>query len=337
MQMIAVDDGSTQCKLSYLLGKEIKSKVVPNSLKKGWQSAALRGTPSSNWMLDGKRYSYDITSDSSLDTQHIDYQLSDENLLSVHNALQQTELDPTAPTVLICTLPITQYYNQDDMQKNEDLIEAKKSNLLRSVELNGGTPFNIVEVRVMPESAPACLSTLLESQAADFNRTLCIDVGGTTSDLSVIRGAFLEITAVMGLPKVGVSWVTTAAKTALSAADSDVSYYVCNELIKNRHNMEFVKEVINDHSKIDEILARIDQRIAELGETVANECKRFCKNPNRVILVGGGSNLIADAITEAYSTLGERVILLENAQCALSQEILRFHLDEDATAESKVA
>ncbi|MFA0698716.1 plasmid segregation protein ParM domain-containing protein, partial [Vibrio sp. 10N.222.49.C9] len=99
------------------------------------------------------------TSDSSLDTQHIDYQLSDENLLSVHNALQQTELDPTAPTVLICTLPITQYYNQDDMQKNEDLIEAKKSNLLRSVELNGGTPFNIVEVRVMPESAPACLST----------------------------------------------------------------------------------------------------------------------------------------------------------------------------------
>ncbi|MGG5836025.1 plasmid segregation protein ParM domain-containing protein, partial [Huaxiibacter chinensis] len=53
-------------------------------------------------------------------------------------------------------------------------------------------------------------------------------------------------------------------------------------------------------------------------------------NPNRVYLVGGGAYLIEDAIRQAYSTLGERVVTVENPQSALSREICLYHSETGA-------
>jgi plasmid segregation protein ParM len=127
-----------------------------------------------------------------------------------------------------------------------------------------------------------------------------------------------------------VAMVTDATRKLLAAADSDSSYLVANELIKRRHDLDFVKSVINDESRIDEILEKIDIKIQELGDQVAYEAKKFAKNPNRVYLVGGGAHLIEGAIREAYATLGDRVVTIDNPQSALSREICLYHSDAGA-------
>lgn len=332
LMKFAIDDGSTNVKVSWIENGTLKTVVSPNSFRKDWKSAALlRGQKVFNYTIGTTKYTYDATSDKALSTTHIEYQYDDLNLLSVHHALLQTGMKP-CPIKIIVTLPITEYYNPDDCQRNDAKIEAKRQNLMREISLNKGELFQIAEVEVMPESLPAALSHLLNSNCNEFTKSLVIDCGGTTLDMGIIVGEFDDVSAIYGNNEIGVSMVTDAARKALAAADSDSSYLVANELIKRRHDMEFVRSVVNDESRIAQILERIEIKISELGDQVAYEAKKFAKNPNRVYLVGGGASLIEKAIREAYPTLGDKVMLIDNPQSALSREICLYHAD-DAAAE----
>lgn len=326
---IAIDDGSTNVKVSWIANKTLKSIISPNSFRKDWKSAALlRGKQIYNYEIGINKYTYDPTSEKSLSTTHIDYQYGDLNLLAVHHALLQTGLPPCDVAITV-TLPITEYYQQDDCQRNEANIERKKQNLMRPITLNKGEVFNIVSVDVMPESLPAVLTRLMNSGVNPYTKTLVIDCGGTTLDMGLIVGEFDEISEVYGNRALGVSLVTDAARTALAAADSDSSYLVANELIKHRHDANFVHEVINDESQIPRILEKLERKIEELGHFVAEEAKKFARNPNRVYLVGGGAALIHPAIRASYPTLGDRVVLVDESQSALSREICLYISDED--------
>src|SRR5690606_24901758 len=224
----------------------------------------------------------------------IEFQYGDLNLLAVHHALLQTGMTP-CPIKVIATLPITEYYRSDDCQRDEAKIEAKRLNLLRPISLNKGELFEIAEVEVMPEGLPAGLSHLRSAGCSEFTRSLVIDCGGTTLDMGVIVGEFDDVSAIYGNKEIGVSMVTDTARKLLAAADSDSSYLVANELVKRRHDPDFVRSVVNDEAQIPAILEKIETRIRELGEQVAYEAKKFAKNPNRVYLVGGGAALIAPA------------------------------------------
>ncbi|HGK4673190.1 MULTISPECIES: plasmid segregation protein ParM domain-containing protein [Enterobacteriaceae] len=323
----AIDDGSTNVKISWIENGTLKTVVSPNSFRKDWKSAALlRGQAVYNYTIGTTKYTYDATSDKALSTTHIDYQYDDLNLLAVHHALLLTGMTPCDVEVIV-TLPITQYYNPDDCQRNESRIEAKRRNLMRDIALNKGELFRIVDVQVMPESLPAALSHLLNSNVTEFTKSLVIDCGGTTLDMGVIVGEFDDVSAIYGNNEIGVAMVTDATRKLLAAADSDSSYLVANELIKRRHDDEFVKSVINDESRIADILERIEIKIQELGDQVAYEAKKFAKNPNRVYLVGGGAHLIESAVRETYATLGDRVITIDAPQSALSREICLYHAD----------
>ena len=94
---------------------------------------------------------------------------------------------------VIVTLPITQFYNPDDCQRNEDRIEAKRQNLMRDITLNKGELFRIVDVQVMPESLPAALSHLLNSSVNEFTKSLVVDCGGTTLDMGIVVGEFDDV------------------------------------------------------------------------------------------------------------------------------------------------
>lgn len=328
---LAIDDGSTNVKVSWIESGTLKTIISPNSFRRDWKSAALRKDKKIyNYTVGTTKYTYDATSDKALSTTHIEYQYDDQNLLAVHHALLQTGLPPQ-PVSIVVTLPITEYYNPDDCQKNEAKIEAKRSNLMREISLNKGELFTIVDVEVMPESLPAVLSTLIGSGCSEFTKSLVIDCGGTTLDMGVIVGEFDDVSAIYGNNEIGVSMVTDAARKALATADSDSSYLVANELIKRRHDVEFVRDVVNDESQIPVILNKIETKIQELGALVAHEAKKFAKNPNRVYLVGGGASLIFDALKKAYATLGDRVVLIEQAQTALSREICLYNATDEVT------
>lgn len=321
----AIDDGSTNVKISWIDNGEVRSVTSPNSFRKDWKSAALLNDRKVfNYQIASTKYTYDATSDKALSTTHVAFQYDDLNLLSVHHALLQTGVKP-GPVSILVTLPITEYYRADDCQKNEENIARKKANLMREISLNKGELFTIVDVEVLPESLPAVLTTLMDSGVNEFTKSLVIDCGGTTLDMGVIIGEFDDVSAVYGNAEIGVSMVTNAARKALSAADSDASYLVANELIKRRHNREFVEEVINDISKVDWVLERIEDKITELGAAVAYEAKTFMRNPNRIYLVGGGAMLIETAIRNAYPSLGDKIVMIKAPQEALSREICCYH------------
>lgn len=169
------------------------------------------------------------------------------------------------------------------------------------------------------------------SDCSEFTKSLVIDCGGTTLDMGVIVGEFDDVSAIYGNKEIGVSMVTDTARKLLAAADSDSSYLVANELIKRRDDMEFVRSVVNDESQIPAILEKIEIRIRELAEQVAYEAKKFAKNPNRVYLVGGGATLIAEGIRQAYPVLGDRVVLIDNPQTALSREMCLYHATDSVS------
>lgn len=318
------DDGSTNVKLAWFDKQILRTKLSTNSFKKGWKIEGLGGKGTFNYELDGQKFTYDEVSEQAIRTTHIEYQYTDANVLAIHHALLSSELEPQ-DVDLVVTLPISEFYTAD-CQKNELNIQRKIENVLRPVKLNKGITFTIKDVEVMPESLPAVLTQLVNDNVGEFEKSLVIDLGGTTLDVGVIVGQFDGVSTIHGNSEIGVSMVTQAALSALKMASSDTSALVADELIKQRHNDHFVRQIVNDESKIPLVLETIDSAITQLGERVVDELSQF-KNVNRIYLVGGGAPLIEPAIRKAWRLINDKITLLDSPQTALVEAIAYFKED----------
>ncbi|WP_118987952.1 plasmid segregation protein ParM domain-containing protein [Photorhabdus sp. CRCIA-P01] len=318
---IFCDDGSTNVKLAWYEGKKLQTSLSANSFRTGWKVEGLGNRQTFNYELDGKKFTYDEVSNQAISTTHIEYQYTDANVLAVHHALLNSGIKPQ-PVSLTVTLPISEFYTPE-CQKNELNIQRKIDNLLRPVKLNKGEAFTIEHVEVMPESLPAVFAQLVKDKVGPYEKSLVIDLGGTTLDVGVVVGQFEDVSAIHGNASIGVSMVTQATLSALKMASSDTSPMVADELIKHRNEAGFVSQVINDESKVSLVLDIIDSTIAKLGERVVDELGDF-RHVNRVYIVGGGAPLIAPAVQAAWHHLGQKIIIMESPQTALVQAIAAF-------------
>lgn len=315
------DDGSTNVKLAWYEGRELKTSLSANSFRPGWKVEGLGNRQTFNYELEGKKFTYDEVSNQSILTTHIEYQYSDVNVLAVHHALLNSGLEPQ-PVSLTVTLPIGEFYTKE-CQKNELNIQRKIDNLMRQVKLNKGETFTIVSVDVMPESLPAVFTRLVKDKVGPYEKSLVIDLGGTTLDVGVIVGQFDAVSAIHGNSDIGVSMVTQSVLSALRMASSDTSAMVADELIKNRRNSEFVRQVINDESKIPLVLDTIESSITSLGERVVDDLRDY-GHVNRVYIVGGGAPLIEAAVIKAWQRLGSKVVMMASPQTVLVEAIALF-------------
>ncbi|ECG8595987.1 plasmid segregation protein parM [Salmonella enterica subsp. salamae] len=318
---IFCDDGSTNVKLAWYAGKKLQMSVSANSFRTGWKVEGLGNRQTFNYELDGKKYTYDEVSNQSILTTHIESQYTDVNVLAVHHALLNSGLKPQAVSLTV-TLPISEFYTKE-CQKNELNIQRKIDNLMRPVKLNKGETFTIEHVEVMPESLPAVFARLVKDSVGPYEKSLVIDLGGTTLDVGVIVGQFDAVSAIHGNSDIGVSMVTQSALSALRMASSDTSAMVADELIKHRHDMDFVRQVINDESKIPLVMDTIESAIASLGARVVDDLADF-RHVNRVYIVGGGAPLIETAVKAAWQHLGSKVVMMASPQTALVEAIAVF-------------
>ncbi|CAI1201286.1 PRTRC system protein D [Serratia quinivorans] len=318
---ICCDDGSTNVKLAWYVGGELRTTLSPNSFRQGWKIDGIGSRRTFNYVVDGVKYTFDDVSQQAISTTNIEYQYGDTNLLAVHHALLNSGAEPQAVKLTV-TLPISEFYTED-CQKNTVNIQRKIDNLLRPVTLNKGEAFTVTAVEVMPESLPAVFSPLVRENVGPLETSLVIDLGGTTLDAGVIVGQFDDVTAIHGNPTIGVSMVTQAALTALRMADSDTSAYVADTVIQRRHDRDFLSQLINDASRVDDVIAAIEHGITRLGDRVVNELTRF-RHVNRVWLVGGGAPLIESAVRKAWKLPPERITLVESPQMALASEMALY-------------
>lgn len=318
---IFCDDGSTNVKLAWFENDNIRTAVSVNSFRHGWKVDGMGSRKTYNYAIGGLKYTYDPVSEAAISTTHIEYQYTDTNLLAIHHALINSGVEP-CDIDLIVTLPISEFYTAD-CQKNVLNIERKIANLSREVELNKGTLFRIRNVEVMPESLPAVFTRLVEDRVGEFEKSLVIDLGGTTLDVGVVVGQFEDVSSIHGNPSIGVSTVTNAALTALKMASSNTSPMVADELIKRRGEADFVDRIINDETKKALVMDTIETAIHKLGESVVDDLMKF-RSVNRVYLVGGGASLIEPAIRKAWDHLGDKVVLVKDPQTALVKSIAMF-------------
>ncbi len=79
-----------------------------------------------NYTLNGEQYSFDPISPDAVVTTNIAWQYSDVNVVAVHHALLTSGL-PISEVDIVCTLPLTEYYDRNN-QPNTENIERKKAN-----------------------------------------------------------------------------------------------------------------------------------------------------------------------------------------------------------------
>lgn len=312
------DDGSTAIKLAFFDGEQLRTSVSVNSFRFGWSVNPLNNIIY-NYSIAGKRYTFDRNSDNTISTTNIEYQYSDINLIGVHHALLNSGLEPQEIELYV-TLPISEFYNTDSTQ-NQDNITKKVANLMREVTIPNGNTFTIKSVTVVPESLPAAFPYLDPNKVNSFENTLVVDLGGTTLDCGLISGAYESFSKISGDSNIGVKIVTDATLEALKMASSNVNPSVADEIIKNRYNDELFQQLVNQKNKIPAVREAIESAIEQLAELVISHIEKY-KSVNRICLTGGGAVLIENYIRDAYPNLdSDKVILLQNAQLALVESI----------------
>ena len=64
---LAIDDGSTNVKVSWIENNTLRTIISPNSFRRDWKSAALRKDKKIyNYTIGTTKYTYDATSDKAL-------------------------------------------------------------------------------------------------------------------------------------------------------------------------------------------------------------------------------------------------------------------------------
>lgn len=312
MLKVSCDDGSTNVKLAWLEDGEVRTSLSGNSFKEGWNPGLFNAGKVYNYVVDGKKYTYDLGSTAVIGTTHVSYQYSTTNLLAIHHALLTSGLQPQ-DVELTVTLPVTEFFDNDN-QPNEERIERKKANVLREISLNKGETFKIKKVNVMPESLPAAFESLKKDKVNKLERSLIIDLGGTTLDCGLILGAFEGISEIRGYSEIGTSRITHTVMNALTKASTPCNYFIADELIKNRHDNEYLQTLINDVTEIKNITHVIDSEVKSLAESIRQEISTF-SGMNRIYLTGGGAELIYPHIKQYFPNL--KVNKVDEPQFAL--------------------
>ncbi|HGJ5864836.1 plasmid segregation protein ParM domain-containing protein [Arsenophonus nasoniae] len=315
MLSVMCDDGSTCVKLAWLENGNIKTHISPNAFREGWKSEAFNQVL--NFDIDGKKYAFDKGHNAILSTTNIAFQYSDLDLLAIHKALLTSTLSPQEIEITV-TLPINEFFHHDG-QKNMANIERKRNNVLRKVKVNNNQSFEIKSVFVMPESVPAVAEELKKDDVSPLEKSIIVDLGGTTMDCGIITGGELDVSEVYGNPSIGTRSVAIAIIKAMGIADSDINEYEANAILSSEDKRKEISAIINNRSMIDHVMTEINNAIENYVKSVISQIEQLQK-VNRIYLVGGGAELIDNYVTAHFRN--KKVRKLDDAQLALVKTLV---------------
>ncbi|HDX9057186.1 TPA: plasmid segregation protein ParM [Klebsiella michiganensis] len=315
---IFVDDGSTNVKVAYEVDGKRTNLISPNSFKRGW-SVQFGNQQIYNYSLNGENYTFDPISPDALTTTNVAYQYGDINVIAIHHALLMSGIEPQE-VELVVTLPLAEYYDKDN-QIIEENIKKKTSNVMRPVSLKGAETFTVKSVTVLPESIPAGFEVVKKLDPTQS--LLIVDLGGTTLDISQVRGKMSGISKIHGDPKVGVSIMTDAVKDALSIAKTQGSSYLADDVIIHRNDSKYLKNRINDESHISTVENALRESEASLTKRVLQAIDDF-HGYTHVMVIGGGAAIVADAIQNHTTVQKDRFFIAEEPQFALVNGIYQI-------------
>ena len=210
---------------------------------------------------------------------------------------------------------------------NRDLINKKKANLLQAVVNMAEHPLaKIKAVKVSPEAIPAWHDYLLNDdgqqqlEADQTNRIMVVDIGGTTTDFTVIDG--LGQMQSFDSARKGVFDIAESLSADLAASTGRVT-------IESYQVERALREKTFADNDISDSIKRASKPVVD---HIVNEMFRFSpesKNLDAILYVGGGSALIGKQLADQY---GGQTIMGDEYSIArgiLKSQINRGDIDAD--------
>lgn len=306
---IFIDDGSTAIKMQWQdeSGK-VHQHISPNAFKREW-SAPNGSTPVYNFTINGEDYSNDPSRHDVVVTTNVRYQYNDVNVVAIHQALLSSGIAPQEIDVTV-SLPISEFFDSRN-QPNTANIEKKRANVLKPLSVAGIEPFVIRSVEVMPESIPAGYSVL--SELEPHESLLIVDLGGTTLDISQVRGKGQGISKIHGDSTIGVSIVTNAVKDALTVAKSPLSATEIDDLIKRRDDHKYLASRLTKPEELPRLVAALEDGQKRLINRVLEVLDGF-GGYSHALVIGGGAELIGAAVKQYCDLPADRFFKTKTSQ-----------------------
>jgi plasmid segregation protein ParM len=307
--LFSVDDGSTTVKVAKINTEtdEISASILAHSFATGHKTGEFgRGSKIFNFTVNHIKYHFNKYDSAATGTTNISFQYSSECVMAVHLALlSSTPISQPEDITVYVTLPLDEYYSSGT-DKNMENINRKIKTILQPVEIrngigeNGGAiipSYNITKVQVVPEALTAVMLKINDETISSFDNTLCVDIGGSTLDLVDVQGNF-EGVQHKGFP-IGVHCVIEAIINSTKNSKR-INQFVANHVIKHINDSEELQKVIKDPDTRALILEAYEKERIRLSHEVTKKSLSFCKNPDYVVLVGGGISLVDDELKKAY-------------------------------------
>ncbi|XP_051912265.1 plasmid segregation protein ParM-like [Hippocampus zosterae] len=318
---VIIDEGSSQVKLCWQEDDQLKTYMIKSRGSYTLESTLDGGVSDTVYNVDGVDINIDDRVSNPIDTNSDHYQTSDINRALVHHALREAGFGGKKVDLMV-TLPVDTFY------RNSTKRDAKKSHIQKPVTHVNGLPLaTINSVMVAPEAVSVLDSIRLNDSGEllpeyeDLSKVLIVDIGGTTTDITIVTRR--NTTEGHASVRIGVFDIARNLKQQLFNDPSiEAREPSMDTLDHTLRTGTFRKKDVSRHiaAACEPVKSRILSAITPLVPD-PEELDFVC-------YVGGGANLLAEPLSRAY---GGNTITHSDPEFAVAVGLMKNELSYATT------
>ena len=313
---VVVDEGSSQIKAVWVQNSQLHTCMIKAKGEHRALETSTGDIADNVYCIDGT----DITAGNNVmnpvTTTSEHYQTSDINRALVHEVLRQAGFGGQSIN-LIVTLPVDSFYNKDKR-------EQKKQHMMKPVNNVNGLPLaSFNTVMVAPESVPALDSIVLNDNGLELpeyngiRRVLIVDIGGTTTDITVVNSD--NQVEQRKSERIGVFNIANTLRELLQN-DAQINARSPND---DTIDLTLRSGKFRNKTDVSEHIRNASRQIAGRLVSAMNAIQPDPDDVDFVIYVGGGAPLLASILAGQY---GGNTISHDNPEFAVAIGLMKNHL-----------
>ena len=306
--LVVIDEGSAQAKATFRAENgALATTVVPSRIAEQAKVDINGYSESAYFTEEGGEYTVNGDFDDIIRTNISSYQTSEANRALVHETLRQSGF-AGRPVRVVVTLPMNQFFSKvQGSPINQKLISSKKRNILGGIKSAAGHELaEIIDCKVYPEGIPALFDTIrnddgsLKQGFEDGMKILVVDIGGTTTDVSVVT------------PNGTIESYDSFNTGVLRVVER------FSELAAPEFGLKRIPRALAEEAVKSGRLKNIN-----VSELIKRSSRTVLQTILRVLIVGGGAALIGRELAEA---MGVDALIPEQPDMAISRGIYKLEM-----------
>ena len=316
IQTVIVDEGSSQIKAVWHQNGTLQTCIIK-------AKAEYRALETNTGTIADNVYSvngHDITAGNNVmnpvTTTSEHYQTSDINRALVHEVLRQAGFGGQTIN-LIVTLPVDLFFNKERRDK-------KKQHMLQPVTSINALPLaSFNSVMVAPESVPALDGIRLDDNGqelvgwTDFRRILIVDIGGTTTDITVVNHE--NEVEHRKSERIGVFNIVSTLRERLQN-DPDIDAKSPND---DTIDLTLRTGLFRNQTCVVNHIQSASREIAGRLLSAMNALLPDPDDVDYIVYVGGGAPLLASILSEQF---GGNTLHHDNPEFAVAIGLMKNHI-----------